>query len=62
MSKRLSSRAFDAFPKSKGIKGNDLKNWKNIYTDDFTNRLIDLKSDFVKIQELKYPDFFENKK
>ena len=29
---------------------------------DFTNQIIDRKSDFLKLQELKFPDFFENKK
>ena len=62
MSKRLSSKVVDASPKSKGIIKNDLKTREAILKDDFTNLVIDHESDFVNLQELKFPNSFENKK
>ncbi len=61
MLERLSSRAADASPKTKVILENNLKTWKTILKDDFTNQVIEGKSDFLNLQELKFPDFFENK-
>jgi hypothetical protein len=62
MLKRLSSRVGDPTPKSKTIEEIHLKSWKTIIKDDFSNQMIDRKSDFVNFQELYIPHFFKNKK
>ena len=62
MLKKLSSRVGDATPKSKAIEKIDFKSWETIYEDDLLNQTIDRKSDFVNLQELHFPHFFENKK
>ncbi len=61
MSERLSSKTVDTSPKSKGIIENDLKIRETILEDDLTDEVIVSKSDFVNLQELQFPDFFENK-
>jgi hypothetical protein len=55
---RLSSKVREATPKNKSIKESDFKSWENIIKDDFTNQMIDLKSDLINLQELHIPPFF----
>ena len=52
----------NATPKRKSIGVSDFKSWETIIKDDFTNQMIDRKSDFVNLQEMNIPHFFENKK